>query len=169
MFIRKKTKIRIGYGLLAVTSIYVVALDAEVRDQQGIRNTSSESERAMMREPAPPLPILPLAQSPFSEARPTLASTSLASNHGAPAQKNSPQTPPEEGTASASAILFLKAAMQVDLGEGPVAFPRGTRVHLVRQQDGKLLVTHDGVSFLVEKSQVTDDLAKLGVLARNSS
>ncbi len=165
MFIRKKTKIRIGYGLLAVTAIYVVALDAEVRGQQSLRNTSTEAERAMRREPAAPLPILPLAQSPFSEAHPN----SFAANRGDVATRVQRQTPPEDGGNAVSAILFLKSAMQVDLGEGPVAFPRGTRVHFIRQQDGKLLVSHDGANFLVEKSQVTDDLAKLGVLARNSS
>jgi hypothetical protein len=165
MFIRKKTKLRIAYGLLAVTALSVVAYDAEVRTQQSFHNTSTEAERAMMRRPAAPLPILPLAQSPFAEARPSL----VAANRVEPARNKPAPSMAEDGITATSGILFLKSAMQVDLGDGPIAFPRGTRVQFVRQQDGKLLVSHDGANFLVEKSQVTDDMAKLGVLARNSS
>jgi hypothetical protein len=160
MFVRKKTKLRIAYGLLTATSFSVVAYDAHVRND--VRFESTEALRALAREPAPPLPILPIAQSPFSEAHPAPARPVLADN-------TVPEIPKLQARAGTAGVYFLTVPVSVDSGHGPVAFHRGTRVHLVRQQDGKILVRHDRTDFLIEKSQVTDDLNALGRLARNSS
>ncbi len=85
------------------------------------------------------------------------------------ALRDSVQIPKRENSAAASSVYFLTVAIHVDSAAGPVAFHRGTRVLLVRPQDGKLLVRHHGTDFLIEKSQVTDDLNALATLARNSS
>lgn len=157
MFLRKKTKLRIAYGLLAVTAISVIAHDADTRAHLDFHSTLAE--RAMHRAPAAPLPILPIAQSPFRDEMPDAAI----------AQNRSPQAQPAMQHPSPSEFFFLKVAVQVDSGEGPVSFNRGTRVRLVREQDGKFLVTRNGTDFLIEKTQVTDDLNALAKLARNSS
>ena len=68
-----------------------------------------------------------------------------------------------------SSVWFLTVAMTVGSGTRPVALNRGTRVHLVREQDGKFLVRRNGTDFLVEKTQVTDDIGSLTRLARTSS
>jgi hypothetical protein len=84
------------------------------------------------------------------------------------ANSTAARTPASSRTASPD-IYFLKVPVQVDCGSGSVALNRGTRVKLLRQQDGKLLVTRNGTKFLIEKSQVTDDIASLSTFARNSS
>lgn len=112
-----------------------------------------------------PLAITPLSESPFPEARPKrfdVNESALASNESTLKSKRAK-------TAATSEVYFLKVAVQVDSGQGPVALHRGTRVLLVRQQDGKLLVTRNGTDFLIEKSQVTNDLNSLARLARNPS
>lgn len=162
MFVRKKTKLRIAYGILTVTSLSVLAYDANVRSD--LRSQSSEALRAQFREPVP-LPITPIAQSPFPEARPGIS----APNQPVLAKSESPAFPKPAKQAAAPGIYFLTVAVQVDSGNGPVALHRGTRVHVLRQQDGKFLVRHNRTDFLIEKSQVTDDLNTLGTLARNSS
>ena len=163
MFVRKKTKLRIAYGLLTVTALSVVAYDADVRSD--LHYHSTQAERALTHEPAAPLPILPLAQSPFPDARPS-ALASITSDKARSASQ--PATPGEIHTTVAG-VFFLKVAVRVESGDGPVAFNRGSRVRLVRQQDGKFLVTRNGTDFLVEKSQVTDDIGSLTRFARNSS
>jgi hypothetical protein len=162
MFVRKKTKLRIAYGILTVTSLSVLAYDANVRSDLRFQNT--EALRAQFREPVP-LPITPIAQSPFPEARPSIS----APNQPLLANGGSAKIPKPAKHAAASGVHFLTVAVQVDSGNGPIALHRGTRVHILRQQDGKFLVRHNRTDFLIEKSQVTDDLNTPGTLARNSS
>jgi hypothetical protein len=157
MFVRKKTKLRIAYGLLAITALSVIAYDADARTHLNLQGTMAEHAR--VREQAAPLPILPLAQSPFRDAQPD---ASVASNESQPARSAVEHAVPSD-------VFYLKVAVQVDSGGGPVSFNRGTRVRLVREQGGKFLVTRNGTDFLIEKSQVTDDLTALAALARNSS
>ncbi|MEO6784868.1 MAG: hypothetical protein ABI318_01940 [Chthoniobacteraceae bacterium] len=159
MSVRKRIQLRIAYCLLTASAISVVACDEHSRTESLSR--IAETQRVHYVEPKPALPITPLARSPFPEARPGQpdgreAAVTLASSRIKP-------------KSAATAIYFLKVAVQVDSGSGSVAFNRGTRVRLVRQQDGKFLVTRNGTDFLVEKSQVTDDIASLSALARNSS
>ena len=163
MFVRKKTKLRIAYGLLTFTAFTVVAHDARSRSTLPV--PSMEMRPIVSQETAPSLGITRLADSPFPKARPT----SMDASARTLALRESVQIPKRKKSAAPSSVYFLTVAIQVDSGAGPVAFHRGTRVLLVRSQDGKLLVRHNGTDFLIEKSQVTDDLNVLGKLARNSS
>jgi hypothetical protein len=163
MFLRKKTKILCAYCLLGTSALTVIAHDAHWRSKLTRQNTQA----APARPPAPvtPLPISLLAQSPFEEARPN---RSDAGEHVA--TRTEPRaTGKSDKHTFAAGVYFLKVAVQVNSGEGPVSFNRGTQVRFVRQQDGKLLVTHKGTDFLIEKTQVTDDRSTLPALARSSS
>ena len=163
MFVRKKTKLRIAYGLLTFTALTVIARDARSRNAPQI--PSMEMRPIVSQETAPTLGITRLADSPFPDARPSSTDASARTL----ALHESVQIPKREKSAAPSSVYFLTVAIQVDSGAGPVAFHRGTRVLLIRPQDGKLLVRHHGTDFLIEKSQVTDDLNALAALARNSS
>ena len=163
MFVRKKTKLRIAYGLLAFTAFTVLAHDA--RSRSALPVPSTESRPIASQEIAPALAITRLADSPFPEARPT----SMDASARTLALRESVQIPKREKNAAPSGVYFLTVAIQVDSGAGPVAFHRGTRVLLVRPQDGKLLVRHHGTDFLIEKTQATDDLNELATLAHHSS
>lgn len=163
MFVRKKTKLRIAYGLLAVASLSIIAHDAHLRSSSPVG--SREAQRAQFARPPVPLPITPLAQSPFPEARPGHTITSepaIASSGKLPAALH-------EEAASPSSVRFLTVAVKVDSGVRAISLNRGTKVHLLREQDGKFLVRRNGTDFLIEKTQVTDDIGSLGKLARNSS
>ena len=163
MFVRKKTKIKIAYILLASASLSIVGYDASLRSNPSVG--SSEAQRAQAARPPMPLPITPLALSPFPEARPGHA---LASGP-AVASTGRPSAEPRKTTVASSTAWFLTVAVKVDSGAKSVALNRGTRVHLVREQDGKFLVRRNGTDFLIEKTQITDDIGSLTKLARNSS
>lgn len=158
MFVRKKTKIAFAYGVLAASALSVTTYDACLRSAPPRHRT--QAGRFDAAEPALPLGITPIAESPFPEARPGNFDVSGSVLTQVP--NRTKHTPP-------SGVYFLTVALQVDSAEGTVAFHRGTRVRLIRQQDGKLLVTRNGTDFLVEKSQVTDDLNALASLAGSSS
>lgn len=163
MFVLKKTKVRIAYGLLAIASISIIAQDANARGKSSA--TSSEAQRAQFARPPVPLPITPLAQSPFPEARPGYASIP----EPAIASTGKPPATLHEEPAAPSSVRFLTVAVKVDSGIRAVALNRGTKVHFMREQDGKFLVRRNGTDFLIEKTQVTDNIASLGKLVRNSS
>jgi len=163
MLLRKKTQLRIAYALLAATAISVIAYDAERRSDSARR--TAQSPPPLPRRLAPMLPFLPLAQSPFPEAR----LKNLLASESAPARSNAKTTASDALRIAPSGVYFLKVAVEVPSENGPVALNRGTRVHLVREQDGKLRVRRNSTDFLIEKSQVTDDLNALTALARNSS
>lgn len=162
MFVRKKTKLAFAYSLLVASALSVTAYDARLRSAPPLRTQIGHFDSP---EPALAFTITAIAESPFPEARPKHFDASapiLAHNEAT-------QDPTRQKHAPPSGIYFLTVAVTVDSGEGAVAFNRGTRVRLIRQQDGKLLVTRNGTDFLIEKSQVTDDLNALAALARNSS
>ena len=161
MFVRKKTKLGIAYALLTFTALALIASDAHFRHTPPV--SDSQPGRAVSPAAALPLAITPLAESPFPEARPNRAdaNTALARIESTPT--------PREKTAAPSSVYFLTVAVQVNSNDGPVALIRGTRVLLVRQQGGKFLVRHNRTDFLIEKSQVTNDLNALAALARSSS
>ena len=163
MLVRKKTKIRIAYSLLALGSFSIIAYDANLRENPHLN--SSEVSRKLEIGESVPLPMTRLAESPFPEARP---GHRLASD---PAVGNAGQAPTaiRENAAKPSAAWFLTVAVKVDSGTKEVALHRGTKVYLVREQDGKFLVRRNGTDFLIEKTQVTDNIASLGELTRNSS
>jgi hypothetical protein len=163
MFARKKTKIRIAYGMLTFSALAVIALDARVRTTPPIPSTGEQ--RITSNEPPLPFTITRLADSPFPEACPDRNGP----NGTTLAHDESTQLPKRKKNVTSAGVYFLTVAVQVDLGAGPVAFHRGTRVQLLRSQDGKLLVRHNGADFLIEKSQVTDDPDALASLARHSS
>lgn len=163
MFVRKKIKLRIAYSLLIVSVLAAIAHDARLRSSLPLSSTQTQPDKSP--ELALPFTITPLAQSPFPEARPNRFDANLhplAHAESTPVRKQERHTPP-------AGVYFLTVAVQVDSGGGPVAFDRGTRVRLVRRQGGKLLVRHNGTDFLIEKSQVTDDLNALATRTRNSS
>ena len=162
MLLRKKTQLRIAYALLAATAISVISYDAERRSDSARRTAQSPPPP---RRLAPMLPFLPLAQSPFLEAR----LKNLLASKSAPARSNAKTTASDDLRIAPSGVYFLKVAVEVPSETGPVALNRGTRVRLVREQDGKLRVRRNSTDFLIEKSQVTDDLNALTALARNSS
>ena len=159
MFGRKKNRFRIAYALLTGSAMCVVVYDDRTRSETSMR--SAQIERAISSEPAASVPFNPIAQSPFPEAR-SGYSDSCKSAIAPAAQQSDSRTAP-------SAFYFLKVAVQVDSGYGPVALNRGARVVFLHEQDGKFLVTRNGMKFLIEKSQLTDDIASLSALARNSS
>ena len=163
MFVRKKTQLGIAYGLLTLSAFAVIARDAHVRSAPPL--VAMETGRMIFSESGPPLAITPLVESPFPKARPNRMDAStmtLARDESIPQAKQKNQAAP-------SGVYFLTVAVRVNSGDGPVAFHRGTRVRFVREQDGKFLVRRNGTDFLIEKSQVTDDLNALATLARNSS
>ena len=160
MFVRKKTKIRIAYGFLAATSIAIIANDARLRT---VSLATMHSPR--IAAPAPALAITRLADSPFPEARPNrMDANATALGHS----ESRPTLKPGK-IAAPSSVYFLTVPVQVNSNDGPVALIRGTRLQFVRQQDGKFLVRHNRTDFLIEKSQVTDDLSALTALAHHSS
>jgi hypothetical protein len=146
-----------------MSTLAVVAYDSHQRSELLLQAT--QAARRVFAEPPAPVPFLPIAQSPFPEARPNspLANERIA-KETEPSQTKSFQKAPVP-----SGIYFLKVAVRVDSGDGPLSFGRGTEVRLVRQQGGKFLVTRDGTDFLIEKTHVTKDRQKLATLARNSS
>lgn len=163
LFVRKKTKLRLAYTLLTLTGFSVVAYDAQSRNDahaQSIRDQRTQSAR-----PAAPLPITPLAQSPFPEARPE----SGLHRDVAIAHSEEAIAPMRERNFEPSAVCFLTVAVKVETGARPLALSRGTRVQIVREQDGKFLVRRKGADFLIEKSQLTDDLHSLASHTRTSS
>lgn len=163
MLLRKKTQLRIAYALLATTAISILVFDAERRSDSALR--SAQSPTPTPCRVAPTAPLLPLAQSPFTEAD----LDNFLTAESAPARPGAKAAVPDDHRSTPSGVYFLKVAMEVPSKNGPIALTRGTRVHLVREQDGKLRVRRKTTDFLIEKSQVTDDLNVLAVLARNSS
>lgn len=163
MFARKKTTLRFAYALLTVTALAAIARDASLRGTRPL--SQSPAGHGTFQESTAAFAITRLADSPFSEARPSRADAILDTQ----TRDESTPVPTRRKTAVRSSVYFLTAAIQVDSGAGPVAFNRGTRVLLVKEQDGKLLVRHHRTDFLIEKSQATDDLNALTALARNSS
>ena len=162
MFVLKKIKLRIAYGLLTVTAFAAIARDASLRNELP---SKSQAQNSITQDSSVPFAITRLADSPFSEARPSRADAILDTQ----TRDESTPVPTRRKTAVRSSVYFLTVAIQVDSGAGPVAFNRGTRVLLVKEQDGKLLVRHHRTDFLIEKSQATDDVNALTALARNSS
>ena len=157
MYWRKKTQVRIAYLLLTATGFGLVAHDSIQRATSVEHNADSPLPPRSPIHVAPAVAIVPLAESQFIEA-----------NHdafliGTSAGKRTAAKPTPSG------VYFLKAAMEVPSKDGPIALNRGTRVRLLREQDGKLRVRRNTTDFLIEKSQVTDDLNELAALARNSS
>ena len=163
MFVLKKTKLRFAYALLTVTALAAIARDASLRTTLPL--PKSQAQNSITQDSSVPFAITRLADSPFSEARPSRADAILDTQ----TRDESTPVPTRRKTAVRSGVYFLTVAIQVDSGAGPVAFNRGTRVLLVKEQDGKLLVRHHRTDFLIEKSQATDDLNALTALARNSS
>jgi hypothetical protein len=150
MLLRKNTLLLCAYCTLTVSAFAIVACDAHRRSE--ILHQAALAAPAKIGERLVPVPFAPLSQSPFPEARP----------------ESNPAASPEHDPAPPS-VYFLKVAVQVDSGDGPLSFDRGSEVRLIRQQDGKLLVTRDGTDFLVEKTQVTEDRSTVAALARSSS
>ena len=72
VFLPRTIKLRIAYGLLAAVAFSIIAYDAHVRSDRSANN--SQAGRVQTLEPAAPLLITPLAQSPFPEARPSSVS-----------------------------------------------------------------------------------------------
>ena len=163
MFVRKKTKLRIAYCLLALGSFSIVVYDTNLRGDCAA--VQSETQRALPARRPVPLPITQLALSPFPEARPGyhVAYDSAAASASQASAEMLEKTP------RSSSVWFLTVAVKVDSGIKSVALNRGTKVHFVREQDGKFLVRRNGTDFLIEKTQVTDNIASLGKLVRNSS
>ena len=163
MILRKKHKLRVAYAFLAVTTASVLAYDWEHRSRTD--GSNAESHQEPPRRTASALPMVPLAQSPFREA----SLESFLASQSAVAHQEPKAKAPRDHRIVPSGVYFLKVAMQVPAKDGPLTLNRGTRVHLVREQDGKLRVRRNSTDFLIDKSQVTDDLNELGTLARNSS
>ena len=163
MLLRKKTKLRFAYALLTATAISVIAYDAARRSDSALR--SAQSEAPPPRRIAPTLAFVPLAQSPFQEA----SLDNLLASESATTRTEAKATVSDDLRIAPSGVYFLKVAMEVPSKHGTLALNRGTRVRLVREQDGKLRVRRNSTDFLIEKSQVTDDLNVLAALARNSS
>ncbi len=156
-------KLRIAYGLLAVTAASVVAYDVQIRSQPPAQERQAAPARTQALASAPS--ISPLADSPFAEAGQENFRALQSAN--AEVEKNAATSPAR--LIASSGVYFLKVAVQFESENGPVALNRGTRVRLVREQDGKFRMRRNNTDFLIEKSQVTDDLNELGTLARNSS
>jgi hypothetical protein len=161
MFVRRKTSLLCAYCLLGMSALAVVAYDAHRRGDFSLQVVQAAPIGSAERPQ--PVPFAPIAQSPFPEARPNR----LAASERIAKQTEASQ--PSEKVPAPSGIYFLKVAVRVESGDGPLSFGRGTEVRLVRLQDGKFLVTRDGTDFLIEKNHVTKDRRKPASLARSSS
>ncbi len=164
MLLRKKTQLRIAYALLAATAASLIAYDFAQRSEPAVQNVQTEPMPPPPQN-TPGLPILPIAQSPFREAN----REAFLASHPAPTSTETKAPSIAQHRSAQSGVYFLKVAVEVPSKHGPLALNRGTRVRLVREQDGKLRVRRNTTDFLIEKSQVTDDLNELSALARNSS
>ena len=163
MFFRKKMKLRIAYSLLALTAASVVAFDAQTRSQPPAQERPAASAPTRTLASAPS--ISPLADSPFAEAgQENFRARQQVIAH---AEKSAARSP--ERHLGSSGVYFLKVAVQFESKDGPVALDRGTRVRLLSEQDGKFHVRRNNTDFLIEKSQLTDDLNELGTLAGKPS
>lgn len=156
------TRLIFSYGMLAMTAVVVLAYDSAERADTAMDPAPKPSMRRT--EAAAYAPIMPLAQSPFREAR--VGSNSLARNSQA-AENTDENSPPAH--VHKSALLFLKVPLQTDMDGNAVSLERGTAVELVKKKGGKLIVRHESFKFMVETWQVTDDRTKLAGLARTSS
>ncbi len=156
-------KLRIAYSLLALTAASVVAYDAQSRSQPPAqeRPTAPAPTRTLASAPS----ISPLADSPFAEAG--QENFRARQQTITQAEKTAAHLP--ERHLGSSGVYFLKVAVQFESKNGPVALNRGTRVRLLSEQDGKFRMRRNNADFLIEKSQVTDDLNELGTLAHNAS
>lgn len=163
MILRKKTKILCSYCLLATTALAVVAYDDESRCDRARQCTPAQPANRPCA--SLPIPINPIAKSPFPEARTKLSDTDRHIG-----KRTEPRPAPSSEKISAAAnVYILNVSVRVECEVGPVSLNRGTQVHLVRQQDGKLLVTYKGTDFVVEKNMVTEDRNALAKLGRSSS
>jgi hypothetical protein len=161
MLRRKKLDLFIGYCLLASAAIAVVIRDANSR-----RAPTQPSARASeIQVPLVPLPLTRIADSPFLNAN----SSGPESKAIAAPKENDNTTQSAPKSSAPFGVYFLKVAIQADSDEGPVIFRPGTQVHLVRHQAGKVRVTRDGTDFLVEESELTNDLDSVAAIVGTSS
>jgi len=160
-FMKKKTELVIAYGMLATAATIVVAHDAHIHRLPAKTVALAPDPHA----PAAPLPLTRLADSPFLKStRQETDPTPLAvvnRESGTPGPINRQSAP--------FGVYFLRTAVQADSVDGPVTFGAGTQVRLVRHQAGKMRVTRNGTDFLVEESQLTNDLETVAALAGTSS
>ena len=161
IFMKKKTEILIAYVMLAVAATVIVSHDAASRYE--LPRTVAQAPETPTR-PAP-LPLTRLADSPF------LKSTHQATDATSLAIVNGESGNPASGNRHSApfGVYFLRTAVHADSAEGPVTFGPGTQVRLVRHQTGKMRVTRNGTEFLVEESQLTNDLEAVAALAGTSS
>lgn len=147
-----------SYGMLTMTAVVVLAYDSAERAD--VEMQTARKPRIVRREAPVDIQILPLAQSPYREAR--TGSTELARHSQSPGRLSMADIHRSES-------LFLKVSVQVDMEGKSVSLDRGTAVEFVRKMGSKLVVKHEDSEFIVERWQVTDDRAKLDGLARSSS
>lgn len=160
ILMRKKTELFLAYCFLATAAVTIVGHDATVR-------RPLEKPTATIPVPAvvAPFPITRLADSPFLTSRssePENAGTAIAPQ-GAESGRS------RQTRAAPLGVYFLRVAVHADSEGGHVTFGPGTQVRLVRHQAGKMRVTRNGTDFLVDESQLTNDLEAVAALAGTSS
>lgn len=159
---RKRATITAAYTLLAAISIWTVALDTYGRmDSEGSPEISPASEPIATT----PLPLAPLANSPFPrKSSPGVLTASVAV--ASPVLES-----PREGTRRMApfGVFFLRVPVQAQTDEGAKSFNAGTQVRVIRRQNGRIKVTHDGADFFVEDWQISNEPDSVAVLARATS
>ena len=137
---RKNTQLIIAYTCLFASAIGAICHDAQWRANQPIVLSEAEQKAALRREKGlSSTRVAPIAEEPVP--------ASVASHK------------PDGAAQLPRGIFLLKEATTVRTTDGPSRqLSAGTQVMLVRREDGKMKVTHDGVDFLVEDGQVTRNM-----------
>ena len=134
---RKNTQLLIAYTSLFASAIGAICRDAQWRASQPIVFSEAEQKAALRREKG-------------------LSTTRVAPIAEEPAPATIASKIPDDAAQLPRGVFLLKEPTTVRTTDGPSRrLSAGTQVMLVRREDGKMKVTHEGVDFLVEDGQVT--------------
>lgn len=137
---RKNTQLLIAYTTLFASAIGALCHDAKWRASQPIVFSEAEKKAALRREKGlSTTRVAPIAEEP--------APAAVASKK------------PDDAAQLPRGVFLLKEPTTVRTTDGPIRqLSAGTQVMLVRREDGKMKVTHEGVDFFVEDGQVTRNM-----------
>jgi hypothetical protein len=156
----KRLQLLVAYLSLATTTAVVVAYDAHVRSLAEVpRRTEVPREDPHGEAPHP---MTRLSESPFLRH---IARNESASIRESATARNEDSTANRVRIAPAG-VYFLTVPIRTEGTDGSQILTPGTRVRLLARVDGKLRVSRDGTTFVVEEWQVTDDVEVAGRLAR---
>ena len=159
--IPRRIAVRGAYTLLAAISIWTLLLDSYSRRDSGGTPPFNANPAT---ESAAPFPMTPLAESPFP--RKSDPSAIVSSLRVVPAREIALD---RDKRSAPTGVLFLRVPVHVQTTGGEKSFNAGTQVRVVRNQAGKIRVSHDGTEFFVEEWQVSREPDRVEGFARTAS